>query len=92
LPKNTPKPAVSAAASPTAASAARAKRKAAMAAAIKQYCGDDLAKYCPNIKPGSPEMRECFFQNMSSFSSTCTDALKKLRSGHHHGGGGGGGP
>lgn len=91
LPKNTPKPTVSAAATPGAATDARAKRKAAMAAAMKQYCSDDIAKYCPNMKPGTPEMRECFFQNMSSFSSTCTDALKKLRSGHHHRGGGGGG-
>jgi multidrug efflux system membrane fusion protein len=92
LPKNTPKPTVSAAATPGAASDARAKRKAAMAAAMKQYCADDIAKYCPNMKTGTPEMRQCFFQNMSSFSDTCTGALRKLRSGHHRGGGGGGGP
>jgi multidrug efflux system membrane fusion protein len=94
LPKNAPKPAATAAtASPTAASDARAKHKAAMAAAMKQYCSDDIAKYCSTEKPGTPEMRECFFQNMSNFSDTCTAALKKLRSGHHHhGGGGGGGP
>ena len=89
LPKNAPKP--TAAAPTTGASAdARAKRRAAMAAAMKQYCSDDIAKYCPNMKPGTPEMRECFFQNMSSFSDTCTAALRKLRSGgHHHGGGAG---
>jgi multidrug efflux system membrane fusion protein len=91
LPKNTPKPTVSAAAASGASSDAKAKRRAAMAAAMKQYCSDDIAKYCPNMKPGTPEMRECFFQNMSSFSDTCTAALKKLRSGHHRGGGGGGG-
>jgi hypothetical protein len=60
---------------------------------MKQYCSEDIAKYCPNLKPGAPEMRQCFFENMSSFSDTCQTALKKLRhgGGHHHGGGGGGG-
>lgn len=70
--------------------AARAARRAKMAAAMKQYCSDDIAKYCPNLKPGTPEMRQCFFQNMPSFSDTCRNALAKLRSGHHHFGGGGG--
>lgn len=94
LPKNTPKPAASAATTPGGASddVARAQKKAAMAAALKQYCSDDIAKNCPNMAPGSVELRHCIFQNMSSFSDTCTAALKKLRSGHHHGGGGGGAP
>jgi multidrug efflux system membrane fusion protein len=94
LPKNAPKPTATTAAAPGASDAARAKHKAAMAAAMKQYCSDDIAKYCPNMQPGTPDLRACVFQNMSSFSSTCTDALKKLRSGghHHSGGGGGGGP
>jgi multidrug efflux system membrane fusion protein len=77
--------------SPAAGSdAARAARRAKMAAAMKQYCSDDLAKFCPNIKPGTPEMRQCFFQNMQSFSDTCRNALAKLRSGRRHFGGGGG--
>ena len=69
--------------------AARAARRAKMAAAMKQYCSDDIAKYCPNLKPGTPEMRQCFFQNMQSFSDTCRSALQKLRGGHHRSGGGG---
>ena len=69
--------------------AARAARRAKMAAAMKQYCGDDIAKYCPNLKPGTPEMRQCFFQNMESFSDTCRNALAKLRNGRRHFGGGG---
>ena len=80
-------------ATPSASDAERAKRRAAMAAAMKQYCSEDIAKYCPNLQPGTPELRQCFFENRSSFSDTCQDALKKLRpgGGHHHGGGGGGG-
>jgi multidrug efflux system membrane fusion protein len=93
LPKNAPKATVAAAPTSGASADARAKRRAAMAAAMKQYCSDDIAKYCPNIKPGTLDMRQCFFQNMSSFSDTCTAAMRKLRGsgGHHHGGGGGGG-
>ncbi len=94
VPKQNGKPVVSAATAPSASSDERAKRRAAMAAAMKQYCSEDIAKYCATEKPGTPEMRQCFFQNMSSFSDTCTTEMKKLRSGagHHHHGGGGGGP
>jgi membrane fusion protein, multidrug efflux system len=87
-------PATSTASGPTTPTdAERAQRRAAMAAAMKQYCSDDIAKYCPNVKPGTPDARQCFFQNMDSFSDTCKTAMAKLRhgGGHHHGGGGGGG-
>ncbi|HEY1708707.1 MAG TPA: efflux RND transporter periplasmic adaptor subunit [Rhizomicrobium sp.] len=70
--------------------AARAARRAKMAAVMKQYCSADIAKYCPKLQPGTPEMRACFFQNMESFSDTCREQLSKLRGGHHRGGGGGG--
>lgn len=69
---------------------ARTKRRAEMAAAMKQYCSADLAKYCPNMKPGSPEIRRCFFQNRDNFSDDCKSALAKLRRGAHHRSGGGG--
>jgi multidrug efflux system membrane fusion protein len=72
---------------------ARAKRKAATTAAMKQYCSADLAKYCAGMQPGSTEARRCYFQNRDSFSSDCTSALSKLmRGGRHRRGGGGGGP
>ena len=78
--------------SPAASSdVARAARRAKMAAAMKQYCGADIAKYCPNMKPGTPELRQCFFQNMENFSDTCRNEMKKLRSGHRRAGGGFGG-
>lgn len=85
-------PGASAAAGGTAAGsdAARAARRAKMAAAMKQYCAADIAKYCPNFKPGTPELRQCFRQNMESFSDTCRNALMKLRGGRRRSGGGGG--
>ena len=95
VPSNNGKPIQTAAppASAGASDAARAKRKAAMAAAMKQYCSADLAKYCAGMQPGSTEARRCYFQNRDSFSDDCKNALSKLmRGGHHRRGGGGGGP
>lgn len=95
VPANNGKP-ITTAAPPAGSSSsadARAKRKAAMEAAMKQYCSADLAKYCAGMAPGSTEARRCFFENRDSFSSDCTNALRKLmRGGHHRRGGGGGGP
>lgn len=72
---------------------ARAKRKAAMTAALKQYCSADIAKYCTSAQPGSIELRRCVFQNRENFSDDCRSALSKLmRGGRHRRGGGGGGP
>jgi multidrug efflux system membrane fusion protein len=95
VPANNGKP-IETAAAPVGSSASadtRAKRKAAMAAAMKQYCSADLAKYCAGMEPGSTEARRCFLKNRDSFSSDCTSALRKLmRGGHHRRGGGGSGP
>ncbi len=72
----------------------RAARRAKMAATLKQFCADDLKKYCPDAKPG-PDTFMCLRQNRDSFSDACQAALKKLphrRSGGGGFGGGGGGP
>ncbi len=79
------------AASSAAAGDARAARRARMAAVMKQYCAADIAKYCPSLQPGTPELRQCFFENRDSFSDTCRQALSKLRRGGRGGGGFGGG-
>jgi hypothetical protein len=59
-----------------------------MAATLKQFCADDLKKYCPNAAAG-PDLFMCLRQNRDSFSDTCQAALKKLS---HRRAGGGGGP
>jgi multidrug efflux system membrane fusion protein len=66
----------------------RASRRAKMAAALKQFCADDMKKYCPNAQPG-PDTFMCLRQNRDNFSTTCQTALKKLRAGRRGGGGGG---
>ena len=95
VPSNRGKP-IQTAAPPAGTSSsadARAKRKAAMAAALKQYCSADTAKYCSGMQPGSVELRRCVFQNRDSFSDDCKSALSKImRGGRHHRSGGGGEP
>jgi multidrug efflux system membrane fusion protein len=66
----------------------RAARRAKMAATLKQFCADDLKKYCPNAAAG-PDLFMCLRQNRDSFSDTCQAALKKLP---HRRAGGDGGP
>lgn len=61
------------------------------AAAMKQYCAADMKRFCPKAAPGTPEARQCFRQNMASFSGDCRNALAKLRRGFSSGFGFGGG-
>ncbi|HEX3653225.1 MAG TPA: efflux RND transporter periplasmic adaptor subunit [Rhizomicrobium sp.] len=64
------------------------------AAAMRQYCAADMKNFCPKATPGTPEARQCFRDNMASFSNGCRNALAKLRQGMSRGGfgfGGGGG-
>jgi multidrug efflux system membrane fusion protein len=77
--------------------AARAKRRAELAAVIGKSCGEDLKKLCPTAQPGSREMRMCLFQNRDDLSPGCSKAFSQMRRGNggpggRRGGGGGGGP
>lgn len=67
----------------------RAARRAKMAAAMKQFCSADIAKYCAG-KTGR-DLMMCTRENRDSFSDPCQTALKQFRRGGR-GGGGGGGP
>jgi membrane fusion protein, multidrug efflux system len=77
--------------------AARAARRAQMAAAVNKSCGEDIKKLCPDAKdPRS--VRFCLFQNRDSLSADCSKAFSQMRrgqgggGGRRGGGGGGGGP
>ena len=75
--------------------AARAARRAEMAAALNKSCSEDVKKLCPTAKPGSREMRMCLFQNRDDLSADCAKAFSSMRrggaGGGRRGGGGGGG-
>ncbi|HEY0299688.1 MAG TPA: efflux RND transporter periplasmic adaptor subunit [Rhizomicrobium sp.] len=64
--------------------------RAAVRARLNQICAADMAKYCPNLAPGSAESRTCRRENRENFSEACQAALKKMRGGGRRGGGGGG--
>ncbi|HUJ47071.1 MAG TPA: MdtA/MuxA family multidrug efflux RND transporter periplasmic adaptor subunit [Rhizomicrobium sp.] len=66
-------------------------RRGRFMAMIKKYCAADMEKYCPKAKPGTPDARQCFRDNLSNFSSDCQDQMAKMRSGFRRGGGFGGG-
>jgi len=72
-----------------ATDAERAARRAQMAAALNQACGDDIKKLCPGSAPGSREARLCLIQNRDSVGEQCGQALAKMRRGPGGGGGGG---
>ena len=76
--------------------AARAAQRAAATKKMTEACKEDLAKLCPQAKPGSRDMRICLFQNRDSLSDGCSSAMRAMRrgggGGGRSGGGGGGRP
>jgi multidrug efflux system membrane fusion protein len=70
--------------------AARAKRRAEMAALMEKSCGPDLKKLCPTAKAGTREMRMCLVQNRDELSAECSRAMSQMRrgAGGRRGGGG----
>jgi len=73
--------------------AARAAQRAAATQKMEAACKVDLAKLCPQAKPGTRDMRICLFQNRDSLSDGCSTAMRAMRRGGGGGrlGGGGGG-
>ena len=43
---------------------------------VANECGDDLDKYCANIKPGEGRLLQCIDKNDAKVSSRCKQALK----------------
>jgi multidrug efflux system membrane fusion protein len=72
--------------------AARAKRRAELAAVLQKSCGADLHKLCPTAQPGTREARMCLFQNRDALGADCSRALSQMRRGPGGARRGGGGP
>jgi len=75
---------------------ARAAQRAAAVKKVAEACKEDLTKLCPQVKPGTREMRMCLFENRDSLSEGCSTAQRAMRrgggGGGRFGGGGGGRP
>jgi multidrug efflux system membrane fusion protein len=73
--------------------AARAARRAQIAAQLTQACSEDVKKFCPTAQPGR-ETRMCLFQNRDTLSGDCNKVFSRMRQGGggagRRGGGGGG--
>lgn len=50
----------------------------AVMAAEKSPCADDVAKYCPGIKPGFGAMMDCLEKNESKLSPACREHEKTM--------------
>lgn len=58
-------------------------------AALRQACGADIEKFCPNLQPG-PDMRACVRKNYAALSDGCRSFLDQMRSQRQQQGGQGG--
>jgi hypothetical protein len=46
---------------------------------VKQACGADIQKLCPNIDPGGGRLRGCIRHHWGSLSKDCKTALLDMR-------------
>jgi hypothetical protein len=46
---------------------------------VKQACGADIQKFCPNIQPGAGRLRGCVRGHWMSLSKDCKSALLDMR-------------
>jgi hypothetical protein len=56
--------------------AAQLERAVAALSYTVNECGDDLEKYCSNIKPGEGRLLQCIDKNSAKVSKRCKQALK----------------
>ena len=45
-------------------------------AAMHKTCAPDFAKQCPNMGPGTPELRTCVQEHFSDLSAPCQTAIQ----------------
>jgi len=49
---------------------------------VRDACGADIQKFCPNIEPGGDRLRGCVRGHWMSLSKDCKSALLEMRK-HH---------
>lgn len=50
---------------------------------VREACGDDLARFCKDIKPGGGRIRECLRAHEQELSDGCKVAIRDAQA-HHH--------
>jgi len=45
--------------------------------ALRNNCGSDLDKFCPNVQPGKGRIRACLAKNKDQLSESCKTFLKE---------------
>jgi hypothetical protein len=50
---------------------------------VRDTCGADIQKFCPNIEPGGGRLRGCVRGHWMSLSKDCKSALLEMRK-HNH--------
>ncbi len=46
---------------------------------LKNNCGSDLEKFCPNVQPGKGKIRACLAKNKDQLSESCKTYLKEKK-------------
>jgi orotidine-5'-phosphate decarboxylase len=47
--------------------------------AMRQACGQDVARLCPGVKPGGGRILACFKEKAAELSPGCRSALKQAQ-------------
>lgn len=47
--------------------------------ALRQYCGPDIQRLCPNIEPGGGRIKACLLGQKEQMSVGCAKALQQLK-------------
>jgi hypothetical protein len=48
---------------------------------LRQSCGDDIARFCGDVKPGSGGVQACLKEHMKELSMPCKDAVEAAKGG-----------
>jgi len=64
---------------PTAQKAPPSAALVAARRAERQACAADMTRFCANVPPGCGRPRACLRSHMAELSTTCTNAMARMR-------------